>query len=78
MAMATIEIPMVIKCFGWPGIEISNFCESALIMSWKSSREPSMIARLTSVTDYFFDSLLDSLPNRLQSGVASFQKFSLA
>jgi hypothetical protein len=53
--MAAIEIPMAIKCFGQSGIEISDFCGSALMMSQKSSREPAMIARLTSVTDLVID-----------------------
>jgi hypothetical protein len=55
MTMAAIEIPMVINHFNRPSIEISDFCGSALIMSWKSSWEPAMIARLTSVTDLVID-----------------------
>ncbi len=51
MAMAAIEIPMAMKCFGQPGIDLSDFCGSALMMSQKSSSEPSMMARLMSVTD---------------------------
>ncbi len=46
---------MVIKHFGLPGVEISNFCGRALIMSRKSSSKPSMIARLTPVTDLVMD-----------------------
>jgi hypothetical protein len=53
--MAAMDILMAMKCFGQPGIEISDFCGSALMMSRKSSREPSMMARLTSVTDFIMD-----------------------
>ncbi len=55
MAMAAIEIPIAINRFGQPGIEISDFCGSALMMSRKSSSEPSIMARLTSVTDFVID-----------------------
>ncbi len=55
MAMATMEIPMAMNCFGLLGVEISNFCGSTLMMSRKSSKEPSMMARLTSVTDLVID-----------------------
>jgi hypothetical protein len=55
MAMAAIEMLMAMKHFGQPGIEISDFCGSALMMSQKSSSEPSMMARLTSVTDLVID-----------------------
>jgi hypothetical protein len=51
MAMAAMEMLMAMNCFGQPGIEISHFCGNALIMSCKSSRLPSMVDRLTSVTD---------------------------
>jgi hypothetical protein len=55
MAMAAIEIPIAIKPLGQPGLEFSNCCESALMISQKSSREPLMIARLTTVTDLVID-----------------------
>jgi hypothetical protein len=55
MAMAAMEIPMAMNRFGVPGIEISNFCGSALIMSRKSSKEPSMMVRLMSVMDLVID-----------------------
>jgi hypothetical protein len=55
MAMAAMEIPMVIKCFGHPGVEISVFCGRALMMSRNSSSDPSMMERLTSVTDFVID-----------------------
>jgi len=55
MAMAGIEMPMVMKRFGRPGVEISYFLGRALIMSRKSSCDPSMVARLTSVTDLVMD-----------------------
>ncbi len=53
--MDMMEIPMAMKCFGHPGIEIFDFCGSALMMSRKSSREPSMMARLTSMMDIVMD-----------------------
>ncbi len=49
--MAAMEIPMAIKRFGRPGVEISVFCGKALMMSRNSSSDPSMMERLTSVTD---------------------------
>ncbi len=55
MAMAAMKIPMVMKHFGLPCIEISDFWGSALMMPQKSSREPSMIDRLTSVTNFVMD-----------------------
>jgi hypothetical protein len=33
IAMAAMEMPMVINRFGLPGIEITDFCGSALMMS---------------------------------------------
>ena len=53
--MAAMEIPMAMKHFGRPGIEISVFCGRALIMSRNSSSDPSMMERLTSVTDFVID-----------------------
>jgi hypothetical protein len=50
MAMAAMEMPIAMNHFGMPGINISDFCGSALIMSRKSSRLLLMVARLTSVT----------------------------
>ncbi len=55
MAMAAMEIPMAIKRFGRPGVEISDFCGKALMMSRNSSNDPSMMERLTSVTDLVID-----------------------
>ncbi len=55
MAMATMEIPMAIKRFGRPSIEISVFWGRALMMSRNSSNDPSMMERLTSVTDLVID-----------------------
>ena len=55
MAMAAMEIPMAIKRFGRPGVEISVFCGKALIMSRNSSSDPSMMERLTSVTDFLIE-----------------------
>ncbi len=55
MAMAEIEMPSAMNHFGLPGIEISIFWGSALMMLRKSSSDPSMIARLTSVTDFVID-----------------------
>ncbi len=52
MAMAAMEMPMAINCFGRLGVEISALWGSALIMSRKSSSELSIIERLTSVTDF--------------------------
>jgi len=53
--MAVMEIPMAMNVFGQPGIDISDFCGRALIISRKSSKEPSMMARLTSVMDLVMD-----------------------
>ena len=55
MAMAAMEIPMAIKRFERPGVEISVFWGRALIMSWNYSSNPSMMERLTSVTDLVID-----------------------
>jgi translation elongation factor EF-Tu-like GTPase len=55
MAMAAIEMLSAMNRFGLPGIEISVFWGSALMMSQKSSSDPSMIARLMSVTDFVID-----------------------
>jgi hypothetical protein len=55
MAMAAIDMPIAMNRFGLPGIEISVFWGSALMMSRKSSSDPSMITRLTSVTDFVID-----------------------
>ena len=55
MAMAAIDMPRAMNCFGLPGIEISVFCGKALMMSRKSSNDPSKMARLTSVTDFVMD-----------------------
>jgi hypothetical protein len=51
MAMVAIEMPMSIKHFGQPGVEIFDFCGRALIICQKSSRELLIMARLTSVTN---------------------------
>ncbi len=53
--MAAMEIPMAINSFGLPGIVITNFCGSAMMISQKSSSDPLMMARLTSVTDLVID-----------------------
>jgi len=53
--MAAMEIPMAIKRFGRPGVEILVFCGKALMMSRNSSSDPSMMERLTSVTDLVID-----------------------
>jgi hypothetical protein len=50
MAIAMMEMPMVINLFGLPGTEISDFWERALMMSQNSSNKVSMVARLMSVT----------------------------
>jgi hypothetical protein len=55
MEMAAMEILIVMKRFGRPGVEISDFCGSALIMSRKSSSEPLIMAKLTSVTNLVID-----------------------
>ncbi len=55
MAMAAIEIPRAINRFGQPGVEISVFWGKAFMMSQKSSSDPSMMARLTSVMDLVID-----------------------
>jgi hypothetical protein len=55
MAMAAMEILIVMKHFGRPGVEISDFCGSTLIMSRKSSSEPLIMAKLTSVTNLVID-----------------------
>ncbi len=55
MAMVAIDMPIAMNRFGLPGIDISVFWGSAVMMSWKSSSDPSMIARLTSVTDFVID-----------------------
>ncbi len=53
--MAAMEILIAIKHFGRPGVEISVFCSRALMMSRNSSSDPSMMERLTSVTDFVID-----------------------
>jgi hypothetical protein len=55
MAIDAIEMQIAMNLFGLPGIEISVFCGSAFMISRKSSNDPSMIARLTSVTDLVID-----------------------
>jgi hypothetical protein len=51
MAIAAMESPIVINCFGQPGIEISVICGSAFMMSLKSSMKAPIIIKLTSVVD---------------------------
>jgi hypothetical protein len=48
MAMAAIAMLNAMNRFGLPGVDISVFWGSALMMSRKSSSDPSMIARLMS------------------------------
>ena len=51
MAIAMIEMPCAMKCFGYLGIEICVNGGSALMISQKSSRLASIIIRLTYVVD---------------------------
>jgi hypothetical protein len=51
MAMAMMEMPMAMNHFDLLGVEISDFCVKALMMSKKFSRLLSIVARQTSVTD---------------------------
>jgi hypothetical protein len=55
MAMAAIEMPSAMNHLGLPGIEISVFWGNTFMMSRNSSSNPSMMARLTSVTDFVID-----------------------
>jgi hypothetical protein len=55
MAMAAMEMPIAMKRFGRPGVEISVFCGKAFMMLRNSSSDPLMMERLTSVTDLVID-----------------------
>ncbi len=55
MAMAAMEMPIAIKRFGRPSIDISVFWGRALMMLRNSFNDPSMMERLTSVTDLVID-----------------------
>jgi len=55
IAMAAMEMPSAMNLFGQPGIEMTIFCGNTLMISRKSSSEPSMMAMLMSVTDLVMD-----------------------
>ncbi len=53
MAMAAIDMLIAMNCFGLPGVDISVFWGSALMMSRKSSSDPSSQADV--ITDFVID-----------------------
>jgi hypothetical protein len=52
MAMTAMEMPIAMNLLGHPDIEISVLCNSALMMSGKSSKLPLMVVSLISVSDF--------------------------
>ncbi len=67
MAMTAIEMPMAVNHLGLPGVEISILRGNALVMYWKSFSDPSMMARLRSVTDLVLDLNSSSCLSRRRS-----------